>query len=456
MKLFNTLTRQIDDLKPLQDSTVSFYTCGLTVYSQPHIGNWVGYIYWDILERTLESENYRVNRVQNITDVGHLVSDGDDGEDKMEKGARSEGLSAWDVAEKYMTIADHEGYDLLKLRRPKLIRATDYIEQQIAFVKKLEKKGYTYQIDGDGIYFDTCKLKDYGKLAQLDITGLQAGSRVAFKDKRNVTDFALWKFSPQNTKRDMEWESPWGVGFPGWHLECSVIALEGLGEQIDIHAGGVDHIPIHHTNEIAQTESLTGKQFASIWIHNNHLKVDGRKMSKSLGNIYTLQNIIDKGYQLEAFKILVLSKHYQTEGNFTWDILAAAQNRLQNWRASADLIWQIEQDETQYNDVVATIKQALSDNLNTPQALMLIDQYFNAVTHVQKAPNQQFLEFIDEALGIYIIRDDILDKQKSLIKQREAARKDANWILSDEVRDELQKQGILLNDSGGRTLWYRG
>src|ERR1700741_1715224 len=300
MKLHNTLSRTIDDIQPLEGNKIKLYTCGLTVYSQPHIGNWVAYIYWDVLVRTLKDAGYDVTHVQNITDVGHLTSDEDAGEDKMLKGALTEGLTAWQVAEKYIAIADNEAYNKLGLLRPDhMPRATEYIPQQIAFVEELEKKGFTYVI-ADGVYFDTSKLNNYGELARLDIKGLQFGARVANTGKKNPTDFAVWKFSDPSEKRDMEWESPWGKGFPGWHLECSVMARELLGDQIDIHTGGIDHIPVHHTNEIAQTEAVTGRQFSKYWVHANHIKVNGEKMSKSLGNIYTLQDILDKGGVLDA------------------------------------------------------------------------------------------------------------------------------------------------------------
>ena len=313
MKLYDTLSRSVKEVRPLSPKTVKLYTCGLTVYSQPHIGNWLPYIYWDVLVRTLRASGYVVEHTQNITDVGHLTSDDDDGEDKMEKGAKREGLTAWDVAEKYIAIADKEAKQLNLLPPDHLVRATSMIDQQVHFAQALNAKGYLYKIEGDGMYFDTAKLSDYGKLAQLDVSGLEAGARVSVAGKRNITDFAVWKFSPKNSKRDMEWESPWGLGFPGWHLECSVIARETLGDQLDIHAGGIDHIPVHHTNEIAQTETVTGKTFSQFWVHNNHLKVDGSKMAKSTGNIYTLQTIIDRGYSLDAFKLFALGKHYTTE-----------------------------------------------------------------------------------------------------------------------------------------------
>lgn len=472
MKLYNTMSRTVETLEPLKAGKVRIYTCGLTVYSQPHIGNWLGYIYWDVLVRTLRAEGYDVERTQNITDVGHLVSDDDSGEDKMEKGARAEGLTAWDVAKKYSDIAEHEAYELLGLVRPDhLAPATSCVDKQIEFAKALEEKGYLYRID-DGMYFDTSKLSDYGKLARLDIAGLQAGARVDMAGKKNPTDFAVWKFSPSGQKRDMEWDSPWGVGFPGWHLECSVIARETLGDTIDIHTGGIDHIPVHHTNEIAQTESVTGKPFASIWLHNNHIKVDGQKMSKSLGNIYTLQDILDRGYSLDAFKLVALSKHFQTEGNFTWDILEAAANRLNNWRATAVLRHQthdtLRDDSEKSTDdqslsLLATahaIREALSDNLDTPSALAIIDEAFTRVgskslDDIHQHALVQLLETIDDLLGLHLIAttSDISDEHKQLLVARERAREAKDWSESDRIRDELAGSGITLRDTPRGTAW---
>ncbi|MCA9309480.1 cysteine--tRNA ligase [Candidatus Saccharibacteria bacterium] len=462
MILYNTLTRQKEELKPLEDGKVKIYTCGLTVYSQPHIGNWVSYIYWDVLVRALQAEGYDVERTQNITDVGHLTSDDDSGEDKLEKGAKREGVTAWQVADKYIKIANEEAEMLGLLKPTHLPRATAYIDQQITFVKDLESKGFTYVIPGDGVYFDTNKLKDYGKLARLDIEGLKPGARVPIDGKRNITDFAVWKFSHKGEKRDMEWESPWGTGFPGWHLECSVLARELLGDQIDIHTGGVDHIPVHHTNEIAQTESVTGKQFSQIWVHNNFLKVDGQKMAKSLGNIYTLQDILDKGYSLDAFKLLILSKHYQTEGNFTWDILEAAQNRLNNWQAAADLRYQlaghpelVSGSGNSHNEILKQVQNdiltALSDDLDTPKAIALIDQYFS-----KGAPSEGTLATIRDLLGIDLLAsEDISEEQKKFIADRQAAREAKDWAKSDELRDKLKEQGIEVRDTDNSPIWSR-
>lgn len=467
MKLYNTLSRKTEELKPLEDKKIKLYTCGLTVYSQPHIGNWVAYIYWDILVRTLKASDYRVERVQNITDVGHLTSDEDAGEDKMLKSALKEGTTAWEVADKYIKIADHEGFNLLGLLKPEhMPRATEYTDQQIAFVQELEKKGYTYQI-ADGVYFDTSKLDNYGELARLDIKGLQFGKRVKDTGKKNPTDFAVWKFSNPSEKRDMEWDSPWGIGFPGWHLECSVMARELLGNQIDIHTGGVDHIPVHHTNEIAQTEAVTGKKFANIWVHANHMKVNGTKMSKSLGNIYTLQDIIDKGYELQAFKLLVLSKHYRTEGNFTWEILQAAQNRLNELRAWADLRHQpstekmpVELDEL-FRDTKDSILKALQDDLNTPKALAVLGKLVNYMQNipipgVEGKYTEGTLEFLDTVFGLDLAnRPDINDRQKELMKQRQKARDEKDFKKSDELRDQLKGQGIEVRDTDYGQIWSR-
>ncbi len=465
MKLYNTMSRTTAEIKPLNGNKISLYTCGLTVYSQPHIGNWVSYIYWDVLVRTLKISGFDVTRVQNITDVGHLTSDEDAGEDKMLKSALQEGTTAWDVAKKYIKIADDEAYNQLGLLRPDhMPRATEYIPQQIAFVKGLEEKGFTY-VTTDGVYFDTSKLDDYGKLARLDIEGLQFGARVADTGKKNPTDFALWKLSPDppagGEKRDMEWDSPWGRGFPGWHLECSVMARELLGDTIDIHTGGIDHIPVHHTNEIAQSEALTGKPFASNWVHANHIKVDGTKMSKSLGNVYTIEDIKNKGFSLDAFKLMILSKHYSTEGNFTWEILEAAQNTLNSFSAWADLKHQNLSSEklmTSYKEALTVFSECMFNNLDTPGALATVNGMINKGDKI--GWDSSAIDLVTRAVDDYFNiglsnRDDISDEQKQLIKAREDARYDKNWAESDSLRDELKAQGIEVRDTENGTIWSR-
>lgn len=483
MKLYNTMSRKIETFTPREAGQVKMYTCGLTVYSHPQIGNWVSYIYSDVLTRTLRASGYDVNRIQNITDVGHLVSDDDAGEDKMEKGARAEGLTAWDVADKYIIVAEEEANEKLELLKPTLVRATDLIKEQVLFVQQLEAKGFTYVIPGEGVYFDTSKLSDYGKLARLDTKGLEAGARVAVGGKKQPTDFALWKFSPKDSQRDMEWESPWGTGFPGWHLECSVIARENLGDQIDIHTGGIDHIPVHHTNEIAQTETLTGKQFVKYWFHNNFMKVNGTKLSKSLGNSYTLEDIQAKGFSMQAFKLLVLSSHYRTEGNFTWEILQAAQNRLNRWLAIADQRWQVVQvadfveDAPDSNEAIEKLEaehphtkasaahrlailQTLQNDLDTPGALKAIDGMMDLVEKEGMTafilPNfTKMLQDIQSLLGLDLFKDDISDEQKQLIVKREAARAEKDWEASDDFRDELLAQQIAVKDTARGTIWSR-
>lgn len=463
MKLYNTLTRKTEQFTPREEDKVSLYVCGLTVYSQPHIGNWVAYIYWDILVRTLRANGFKVTHVQNITDVGHLTSDEDAGEDKMLKGALKEGMTAWEVAEKYIRIADHEAYELLNLTRPThMPRATDYIQQQIKFVELLEEKGFTYVIS-DGVYFDTSKLNDYGKLARLDIDGLQFGARVENTGKKNPTDFALWKFSNPHEKRDMEWDSPWGTGFPGWHLECSVMSRELLGDQIDIHTGGIDHIPVHHTNEIAQSEAVSGKQFSNYWLHANHIKVDGTKMSKSLGNIHTLQDILNRGYDLEAFKLLVLGKHYQTEGNFTWENMTAAQNRLEKLRALADLRWQTKKvgEWVADTNTVQIIIDNLNTNLDTAKVLSILSEFAAKaedifISEKEKETFTNLLVQIDNLLGLTLSkRTDITNQQKNLLALRENAREAKDWKKSDEIRDQLKSQDIDVRDTEHGPIWSK-
>lgn len=472
MKLYNTLTRQLDELKPIDDTRVTLYTCGPTVYNYLTVGNWVAYLRWDTLVRALRANDLKPERVMNITDVGHLVSDADDGEDKLEKGARREGKTAWEVAEFYATDF-LEGMKTLNLLQPEhMTKATDYIAEQIALVQTLEEKGHTYVID-DGVYFDTSTFLSYAAFARLDLTALKAGARVEFNsEKRNPSDFALWKLTPAGEKRDMEWESPWGKGFPGWHLECSAMALKELGSTLDIHTGGIDHIPVHHTNEIAQSEAATGRQFANIWLHANFLTVDGTKISKSLGNGYTLQDLAEKGYSAMDFRMFVLQSHYRTESNFTWENLTAAHNRLNNWREIAVLRWQmhdtlVDDDDKDQHDVSAKLLaaphaalEALNDDLNTPEVLRIVEEAFSAVqasnhAHIQQDAFLTFLAFVDEILGLQLVdtTPDIDEDSKRLLLERSRARDEKNWERSDELRDELAARNIQVSDTASGVTW---
>jgi len=479
IRLHNQLTRSNDIFQPITPGLTTLYTCGPTVYNFLHVGNWTAYIYWDILVRTLQANGLKVDRVMNITDVGHLTSDGDEGEDKLEKGARREGKTAWEVAAFY-TADFLDGMKKLGLIEPTHItKATDFIDEQIELVRVLKEKGYTYKID-DGIYYDTAKFASYGDFAGLDLDAQQAGARVEFNpQKHNPSDFALWKFSPADEKREMEWLTPKDLvdgqndvmGFPGWHLECSAMAMSLLGNTLDIHTGGIDHIPVHHTNEIAQSEAATGEQFAHYWLHNDHLKVNGTKISKSLNNGYTLQDLAEKGYSPFDFRLFVLQSHYRSEGNFTFENLDAAKNRLANWRNVAALRHQIHDTLQEDDDKVLTLYtvpqqlvEALNDDLNTPQALTIIDKAFSRLEGTQdtrRIHRHSFVELldrIDELLGLQLTAStpDIDDDMKQLIIERERARERKDWAASDDLRQQLEKNGIALRDTAHGTIWeYR-
>lgn len=476
LQFHNQLSKQTDVFHPLQEGKVNLYTCGPTVYSYLHVGNWAAYVYWDVLVRLLQAHDFTVDRVMNITDVGHLTSDADEGEDKLEKGARREGKTAWEVAAFY-TDDFLAGMKKLGLIEPTHItKATDFIEEQLNLVRRLKEKGFTYRID-DGIYYDTAKFPTYGNFAGLDLEAQKAGARVEYNpEKHNPSDFALWKFSPVNEKRDMEWETPadlldgeTGVmGFPGWHLECSAMAMTLLGETLDIHTGGIDHIPVHHTNEIAQSEGATGKRFAHYWLHNDHLKVNGTKISKSLGNGYTLSDLAEKGFSPLDFRLFVLQSHYRSEGNFTFENLAAAQNRLRRWRAIAALRHQIhdtiEQDSNKKLSLYPVSQQildALDDDLNTPEALSIIDEAFSQIETTQNIDTinrhslVELLDTIDALLGLQLCDStpDISDDLKATIIHRERVREEKDWQQSDKLRAELESQGVTIKDTPHGTIW---
>jgi len=463
MKLYNTLTRQIDELHPLNAPEVTVYTCGPTVYDYAHIGHWFTYIRWDMLIRTLQASGLRPKWVMNITDVGHLVSDADEGEDKLEKGARREGKTAWEVAEFYAADFLREMSEL-HIQTPNfLTKATEHIPEQIELIQKLEAKGYTYIID-DGVYYDTAKFPAYADFAKLDLEEQQAGARVEYnQQKRNPTDFALWKFSPKDQQRDMEWESPWGVGFPGWHIECSAMSMKYLGETLDIHTGGIDHIPVHHTNEIAQSEAVTGKPFANMWLHSNHVLIEGEKISKSLGNGIRLHDIEAKGISLDAFRLHVLESHYRSQSKFSWESLSAAQNRLMGYKmAAAQLHQAYAAQVNEHADFSASkqqILEALQNDLRTPLALAALSTAMTwleakGLHHSQTGELHDYLQFIETILGIDLSVPDISDEQKTLMRDRHDARQAKDWVTSDQLRDQLAGQGIGLHDTASGTTWY--
>lgn len=444
LRFYNTLTRKIDDFKPISPQGARIYACGPTVYDYSHIGHVRTYIFVDVLYRTLSFLGFKPLLVMNITDVGHLTSDSDTGEDKMEKGARREGKTVWEIA-KFYTDYFFQTMDQVGIKRADIVcKATDHIREMIKLIKRLEDKKFTYKTS-DGIYFDTSKFKNYGKLARLDIANLKEGARVAKNpEKRNPTDFALWKFTPQGMRRQMEWGSPWGLGFPGWHIECSAMSMKYLGETFDIHTGGVDHIPVHHTNEIAQSEAATGKRFVNFWLHAGHLLVEGQKMSKSSGNFYKLEDIQKRGFDPLVLRYLFLTGHYRSTMNFEWKALEAASTALGKLR---ERVLNLKNSDTnaEYEE---KFKQALGSDLDIPQALAL------AWEVVKTGKAKQMLLGWDKVLGLNLgkpktkIPEDIL----VLVKEREKIRREEKWTEADRTRQQIEAKGYILKDTSSGTV----
>ncbi len=466
MKLYNTLSRKVEEIKPQDPPKVTVYTCGPTVYDYAHIGHWFTYVRMDTLIRTLKASGFNPEWVMNITDVGHLASDADEGEDKLQAGARREGKTAWEVAEFYADDFRKSMKQLHILKPDHVVKATEHINEQIELIQRLEAKGFTYAID-DGVYYDTAKFPHYADFARLDLDEQQAGARVSHNpQKRNPVDFALWKFSPKDAKRDMEWDSPWGKGFPGWHIECSAMSMKYLGETIDIHTGGIDHVPVHHTNEVAQSEAATGKRFAKYWMHSNHITVNEQKISKSLGNGIRLQEVTEKGISPETVRLHVLESHYRSQSKFNWESLRAAQNRLRDLRAMAALRWQVPRTTTDSStfallDVPIQLTRLLAEDLDTPRALAYLSE---VATQLQAVLVEQdmvdhfetMLQSIDDLLGLNLMaEEDITFEQKKLIAERSADRAAGDWAKADNARDKLLEQGITLRDMPHGAIWSR-
>ena len=449
MRLYNTLTRKVEDFTPSNKKRVKIYSCGPTVYSHAHIGNFTAYVYWDMLVRTLKLNGWQVDRVLNITDVGHLTSDGDEGEDKLEKGAKREGKTVWEVAE-YYTDDFLKNFRALNLLEPAVIaKATDFVGADMDLVDRLREKGYTYETS-DGIYYDTSKFKTYADFARLDLENLKAGARVEFNpEKHNASDFALWKWVREGENHAMQWEYLGRMGYPGWHIECSAIIHETLGETIDIHCGGIDHIPVHHTNEIAQSEAAFGKPLARFWVHNNFITIDGKKISKSLGNVYTFDDLLAKGFSHLDYRMWVLQGHFQTERNFSFDDLMAAKHRLLNYRNWAALRWQKEA-MGDFGALKEGIKGALNNNLNLAEALAVLD-----VAMKDMVPDEILLSWLDEVLGLRLLETtpDINEHEKQLLAEREKLKAEKDFSGADEIREELGKDGIVLLDGKAGTIW---
>ena len=446
--LYDNYARSLREFSPLDpQGPVGLYTCGPTVYDYQHIGNYRTFLFEDLLKRVLVWNGYRVRHVMNITDVGHLTSDADTGEDKMEKGARRTGRSAWQIAELYTQAFVDDIRALNILPADVLSRATDHIAEQIAFIADLEQRGYTYRTS-DGIYFDTSRQADYGYLARLDRAGLEAGKRVDIGEKRNATDFALWKFSPPGSARQMEWDSPWGKGFPGWHIECSAMAQRYLGDWFDIHCGGEDHIPVHHTNEIAQTEARAGTRLANFWMHGYFLLANDAKMAKSAGEFLRVQALVDRGYDPLAFRYLCLTGHYRTQLNFTWEALDAAATGLARMRAGFHAL---AADAGAASDVdwIARFTAHVNDDLNTPRALAVAWELLRG--DAPDAVKRTTLARFDDVLGLDLAawrppQQDIPAEIEGLAQLRQNARRAKNWPEADRLRAELRAAGWEMED----------
>jgi cysteinyl-tRNA synthetase len=463
MLLYNTLTRSKQKFTSINEGRVSLYTCGPTVYNYAHVGNYRTFLFEDVLKRVLLAEGYKVSHVMNVTDVGHLTSDADEGEDKMEKGAARDGKTVWDIA-KFYTEAFFKDYDKLNCIRAQVIcPATEYIPEMINLVQTLETKGYTYTIDGDGIYYDTSKFADYHKLAgKSHMDGLKSGARIEMSaGKRNPTDFALWKFSPRDVKRQMEWDSPWGKGFPGWHLECSAMAMKHLGETLDIHCGGEDHVAVHHTNEIAQSEAATGKPFAHFWIHGAFLgSKDADKMAKSSGEFLTVSTLERHGFDPLAYRYLCLGAHYRTPLRFTWEALEFSAKTLANLREhAAALAVRVPKDthcalpaQRAWEKFMA----AASDDMNMPAALAVVWETLRD----KNAPDADKLAFLtkaDTVLGLKLFAEqkqaELPPELMALVEERAAARKTKDFAKSDELRTKLEEKGVLVKDTPKGMTW---
>lgn len=464
MKLYNSLTRQLEEFTPTNPPQVKLYACGPTVYDFAHLGHLRKYVMDDILIRTFQQHEYDVAHVQNVTDVGHLASDEDTGEDKIEKGARKYSLDVYALAKKFEDYF-YYSMDLMNNLRPTIIcRATEHIQEMLELVETLEKKGYTYVIEGDGVYFDTSKVKDYGELAGIDVEQLKAGARVEqVVGKRLPTDFALWKFERPGENRAMVWPSKWHQrSFPGWHIECSAMSMKYLGDQIDVHTGGIDHIPVHHTNEVAQSESATGKKpFSKYWVHHNFLLVEGEKMSKSKGNFFTIDDVIKKGFEPMALRLLFLSTHYRSEMNFTWENLAGAQT---SWLRLKKLVGGMMQDRHKISPQLSAVAQkykqqfmeAMSKDINTPEALAVL---WRIVKHDQIAEFEklELLMQFDQFFGLGLAQikaiddevkiDELPEKARQLLIQRDQARTKKDFVQADALREELEKLGFVVEDT---------
>jgi cysteinyl-tRNA synthetase len=459
IKLYNTLSRSVEEFKPIEPGKVKMYCCGPTVYNYQHIGNMRTFFFEDILKRVLLYNRFEVFHVMNITDVGHLTSDEDSGDDKMEASAKEQGKTVWDIAKFYTDIFLKDMGLLNNIPPNVYCKASDYIKEQVEMIQCLEQKGFTY-VTGDGVYYDTSKFPDYTKLAKLDIKGMQQGARVEFnEEKKNITDFALWKFSPKNEKRQMEWDSPWGTGFPGWHIECSAMSKKFLGNHFDIHCGGIDHIPVHHTNEIAQSEACNGEKFVNYWLHGEFLDLGDEKMSKSLGNIITLQTLMDNGYTPMHYRYYMLNAHYRKKLKFNFDGLNAARNgfeslkqRVLRLKQDAGEITPLPSETDVFLNYEKRFINAVNDDLNVTQGLAVLwdalkDEGLTANERLSLAYKFDMvfgleIEEMKEEDNSLEIPDEIIE----LVEKRKQAKINKDFKLADTIREEIKAKGFEVVD----------
>ena len=455
VKLYNTLNKQKSNFVPLNGNEVRIYSCGPTVYSYAHIGNFRTYIFMDNLRRMLEYNGYNLKHVMNITDVGHLESDSDEGEDKMEKAAKKENKSPYEIAEFY-TKAFFKDMEKLHIERPEIIaKATEHIPDMLEFAKEIVKNGYGYETS-TAIYFDVSKLDKYPVLSNRNIEEQIAGARVDVDpEKRNPYDFAIWIKAPKN--HIMKWDSPWGLSYPGWHLECSAMSRKYLGEEFDIHTGGVDHIPTHHENEIAQSKGAFGKIPAKIWMHVEFLQIDGGKMSKSLGNVYTISQLEEKGIEALAYKLFCYTAHYRTKLNFTFEGAAASQKALNRLREA--FVKHNNGNDNVDDELIQKYKNkfldAINDDLNMPLAMSTVWEL--ARNDLKSRKISDLLLDFDRVLGLDLKNSEkyleeqnkveLPDEIADLLEKRKKAREEKNWQLSDEIRDVLKEKGYIVKDT---------
>jgi cysteinyl-tRNA synthetase len=443
LKLYNTIRKEKEEFVPIKKGKVGIYSCGPTVYWFAHVGNFRAYVFADILRRVLQFDGFEVKHIINVTDVGHLTSDADSGDDKMEKAAAKEGKTAKEVSNYYFDAFREDFLKLNLIEPAKWTWATEHVSEQLDMIKTLEEKGFVY-VTSDGVYFDTSKFPEYGKLSRKVIEDLEEGKRVGMGEKKNKTDFAVWKFSKPEDKRQQEWESPWGKGFPGWHIECSAMAEKYLGKTFDIHTGGEDHIPVHHENEIAQSTCCFGVKPVNYWMHGAFLNIKGGKMSKSLGNIETVSELEERGIDALAYRYFCLTASYRKPLTWSED---AIQGALNSYRKLKNVCAGLEDDGEENKEYLARFKERIDDDLDMPGGLAVL---WEMVRDDEAAGKVGSVKRMDEVLGLGlfdVVEVEVPGEVLKLAEAREIARGEKDWGKSDEIRDKLKGMGWTLKDS---------